>query len=478
MLFLSACSGGSNSYYESSTPNIADDSIEDDVLKVRTLNFATPLASPRSLPSNESHMRIIETEMKTKMAYKGIDFQLNLIDSSFGNDFNNMQLMLSPLLKSGEVDIFVVVGHPLVSFARSGYLADIYQLIYQDPTVDLDDFHIGALELFEVDGILTAIPSLFTVPMIGINASLPLSIIERFSQLSMVTVYDMLEIFNELNYQYSGFEHLHPIHNFRPERLVLFELNNHIDLSTNTFNFNIPGFTSFLTNFWSFIDPNARMANRIFHPFHPPHVQQALSELVVFSFHNDVLLLAQALMEKDDPFFVYQIPLAVDSGVLLMYPEWDSFTFQNKTYAIANTENADLAWEFLKQKLYFHAYGTQHSASGWNTLETPIRRDWYDDRTRAIFNEFFAPDQTLFRAYPPAYTLPFSARGDAAAEQKAIDNAIMRHFTYINMPMAIPPLIPYGLFEEYLNDFQRGIISADTAAQQIANSIYLWMQEQ
>jgi len=469
-------------YYEPSPANLFDLSTSDELfveLEIRTLNFASTLmAMPGNISFFDNFFQEIEEEMRSRLIDEGIDFRLNIIDGTLGLIWPTMDGMLvnpnmhtefEKMLASGDIDVFLVAGHPLDTFVEKGHLADIYELIYQDPTVTLYDFYTNVLELFEIDGKLAAIPAMFNIPMVAVNASLPPSIIDRFNNLDVATIQDLLEIYYDLKNNYNGFEHLSMIDNITPQHVILYELNNHVSDLTDS-----SDFSNFLNEAFPLLNS---LHGFLSIPLREPHMKQLIADHFVFTIKNEGLQLAQALIEENNPLFVHFIPMATDPDTLMLLPEWSRPTFHNMTYAIADNENASLAWEFVQLMIYIHAYYDQHSQMGWYTLDTSIRRDWFNERTYAIFNDLFASPPTLIRI--PESTmenLNFSARGDEYKEREAISHAVQRHMDYTNMPLAIPPFIANAVFETYMNDFVQGSITAEVAAERIFEQIYLWMQ--
>ena len=405
--------------------------------------------------------RHLESDLIPRMAEQGIDLQINFIGTQD-------QAQLEALLAAGYgVDIFTVTGHPLAEYANRGWLADIYELIEQDTSMDLANFYTNVLELFEIDGRLIAMPTTFVVPLVGVNAQLPPSIIERFASYEIITIPQLVRLYNDLQQTYTGFEHLSMMNARMPGRFLLYELNN---FDTNKFSQFLSEIQPALTTGTTFVE----------HPFQSPRIQALNAENVVFYFKNDALLVAQGLMEIDDPFFIHHIPVAVEEGVLMMYPSWDMpRAIRCKTYAIANNENADLAWEFLKSLMYMDAFIQTHSAGGLNSLATSIRKDWFDERTRTILNDFFPaePNTWRFHTIPEDMMPPFSATGNSEMEQAAINHAVMRLYTYTNMPMAIPPFIPQNLIAAPLRDFINNELTASEMANLIYERLNTWLHE-
>jgi len=62
--------------------------------------------------------------------------------------------------------------------------------------------------------------------------------------------------------------------------------------------------------------------------------------------------------------------------------------------------------------------------------------------------------------------------------RQQFENAIGRIAAYNEQPMAmLRPMIPVQLYEEHFDQFRRGLIDADTAAQRMHSAVSLWLIE-
>jgi len=416
-------------------------------------------------------VRRAETTLRIRLATEGIDFRVEIesIPSCAVEREAYLTRLQTSLLAGTGPDLFMVIDKPFFSYAQSGFLTDIYELIYLDPTISLDDFYSNVLEAFEFNERLIAIPMLFSVQLIGINSRVPESLIERFSQYTFITVRKMMEIFNDLqeySLEHIDFGHLSFAQMIPSSEIVRYELTNHINQAENLVDMDIDDFVSFL----EFARP-ALLA--------PPHIgisipyhMPGFADMFVFSSKYMSRNLTQALMDVTDSCFMHYIPLVTRTGeMVLASSSWGSIGINPSLFAIREGGNRVLAWELLKELM--ELYATVDSINfGMGSLETPIMREHFTERAEYQFGAVFRPDQVWGHSH-----IPFSARNDEVAEHEAVMSAVARLTEYNEMPMVIPPTIPISIFEEPIEQFARELLDAETVARQISNRLWLWLHE-
>jgi len=112
-------------------------------------------------------------------------------------------------------DIFYIEDNrDLRTFARSGFLVDIYTLIDADPHISRDDFFTEALRAFEINGRLFMLPISFGFQYVGINAGLPQEFIDRFTQHSTITFPQMIDLYIDLKTTCSANRSVMPFETF------------------------------------------------------------------------------------------------------------------------------------------------------------------------------------------------------------------------------------------------------------------------
>jgi len=172
---------------------------------------------------------------------------------------------------------------------------------------------------------------------------------------------------------------------------------------------------------------------------------------------------------------VHYVPLADNQGRLIFNHSGDN-TWAN--FAITAAGNPPLAWEFMQYLLqaYYNPRGRAAVDPIWGapnfwaseSLASPILREGFDETVRRGFERAFVFDLDL----------RFINADTAAGRNEQIDNAIGRIARFNEMPMSIlPPMLP-DIFGNTIEHFQLGIITPEAAAQQLHNTISLWMMEQ
>ena len=404
----------------------------------------------------------------SRMRESGLDVDVNFIEIISG-DFENARMRLHTSMMAGNPpDLFIVVDLPLLSYASMGMIADMWDLIDNDPSFCRSYLYKNVLEAFEINGKLVAMPMLFTVPLVGVNALLPESIIERFSEYSYITITEISSIYTDLLHYYPDFNHLVMLDTSTTESLVLFELSNHIDFANMELNFDRASFSLFLESSRYAFGGLSALATTM-----PPETfQELLSGRVAFSMKQYSLNQALALLETNPSFFVNHIPLASDDGRFIIHNTWSGgFEHDASTFAVAAGGNQKLAWEFMKELMSYFAFYMPTDHFGMSTLSTPIYRPFFQYRTESILRNILTrrmrvPAGNIVVVIPEREAT--TAAADAAKKLAEINE----------QTMVIPPFIPSRLFMEDVEMFMYGLITADEAAQRVYNRLTIWILEQ
>ena len=185
----------------------------------------------------------------------------------------------------------------------------------------------------------------------------------------------------------------------------------------------------------------------------------------------------EAFFSRPSPFFVNYIPFTDDTGNLLF-----DITRNNTwaTWAITAAGDSALAWEFMIYLLeaYYAPIGRAAVEPIWGTpvdwanesLATPIKRTHFESKTRMALE-----------AYSNWPGTGFTYTHGSPERIREIDNAIQILAAQNEMPAAhinpfFPPLV-WDIISPILENLQHGLITTEAAAQQIHNSIQLWLIE-
>jgi len=379
-------------------------------------------------------------------------------------------------------DLFVVDNHPLWHYARNGLLADIYDLIDQDPSVNRDSFYTNILKAFEYQGQLLSIPTSFGFTYVGINSTLPQVFIDRFSLYETISYASLLNLYRDLKNEFPGeFDHLvyvtHGI--MRPRTLFEFAINDYMNFATPSVNLINTSFIDFLESFHfatsHFIYNHP--SDYIFTPILPQRVTDRRVNNFVFNTLSYILDPWEALFEFDSPPFVNYIPITDGSGRLMI----GSSLFNDMTLSIAVGIGADqsLAWEFIKtivlvvscdENRIRHFDGSLRHHLMPNNLKSSIATEYFAERAYHAFSHMFELD-ILFRELRP-----FAGQGELGMRSQQITNAIMRLERYNAMTVTKRHYLPAAIWPIY-EDFMDGVLTPEDTARRLQNIISLWLIE-
>ena len=431
----------------------------------------------RSFP-HEVHTLITNrafAEMRNRMAAEGVRFRLESnYMGFFGSELDeHMAYFRTSLMAGTGPDLFMVYTHPLPALAQGGFLADINDLIRQDPSVNRSDFFENVLDAFEFDGRLIAMPLLFGAQMIGINNHLPETFIEQFAAKSHVTINEIAHMFDAIQTAHPEFAHLRPVDSMMANDVISIELSNYLSLVDRSLDLDIYSFANFLNNVSAILEFDSMALSS------PFTWSQHFADLFAFSNKFLSMNMAQALLEVDESYFVHHVPLVTSSGELVLSSSsWGILGVNPSLFAIRAGGNETLAWEFLKQLIDVFATFEGSVSVGTGTMETSIKRTYFPQRETAILSSiFYEESPNRFWHMASDISVNFSAKGDEIREQAAVESAVLRLAEYYSKPMVIPPMIPHDFFSDTLDQFSRRIITAEAAAHQINNRLWLWLRE-
>jgi len=371
----------------------------------------------------------------------------------------------------------------LWSHVETGLFVDIYQLIDQCPYTNRADFFTQALAPFEMDGSLYAFPTNFGFAYVGVNEILPQSFIDRFTAMQTITLPELIGMYLELQ-QYPEFTDIAFTNAdlaSSPYSAFHHVLLQYINFPNSTAHLTDSGFVSFLRDFRQLYD----WANHPFDRF--PHMsvyeqgqdfapgRGAIERRVIPFYHiknvseqyafwiEDVYAPALTMADSADSPFLHFIPITDYQGRL---------TYVTNTPTLTVTTRADgaLAWEFIQHLIYVTVNPTRqaqyndewHAPWGRYTLNTPISRVYFETH----FTE------NLARIFDDAHL------GEAPYAPGQVRRALARVVGYNEMPMTYRNMpIPRSLYFDILEQFIRGLITPEDAAQQLHNRVSLWLIE-
>jgi len=474
LAILTAC-GRNNEIDESYSNYIADP-------QVYTLTMSAPAFFAPLLREAERYLsRIMYHE-------SGSSFRLEL--TTYGNyitatpaEWELHRQRFNMLLMSGEpFDLFVVDRHPLWHYARGGLLADIYELIDQDPMVSRDDFFTNVLEGFEYQGRLLSIPPRFGITFVGINSTLPQAFIDRFLEYEAISYMSLLNIYRDLKLAHPGeFDHLvyASLGVLRPNVLLEYAISDFIDADASTVHLTDIGFINFLeafrftlgsfTNRYDYVPSLIRSRNFI----------ETQGQRFVFSTVDGGFCTWEALFELDSSPFINYIPITNSSGRIMTYSKVGAHN-QILSLAVSSGANQSLAWEFIKSLIRVSSCNEVRTSEmrdalrymvAPNTINPSIMTEGFAEQAQRAFEQIFYRD-----SLHGLRLITFIRHDEPGALHRQISNAIARLEGYATMQVMYRPYIPAAIWPIY-DDFMDGIITADDAAHRLQNIISLWLIE-
>jgi len=417
-----------------------------------------------------------------------------------GIEARNTRLQTQLMAGQGP-DIFTFTsGLNLHALARSGFIAEIGELIDACPHTSRDDFFMQALHAYEVGGGLFLFPTNFTFHYVGINTNLPQTVIDRFSQQPTTTFAQMMELYMYVMENYADeFGHMFLGIKTTAARGMVDAIHTlesgageFIDFNTRTANLTDPRFISFLE---LLARVEAHGQGLFFswglggHGGGEWRTERA--EEAMFMMENSQLMPLNVFLDAVDPPFYHHAVLTDNQGRLLL----DDVSVRRSqstwaTYAITSTGEYTLAWEFLQYVTAAYSEPVGRSGIcpefgapvfGSHHLTSTTQRALFEGHAHRAFNYLFHTIEEGFSEGEFRYgTLPldFTNAQNPTALNREIEAGITRMAELNEMPMSmLTPMIPHGLFSDDLELFMLGIITASDFAQRMQNSVSLWLIE-
>jgi hypothetical protein len=381
-------------------------------------------------------------------------------------------------------DMFTILRlQNMHALADSGFLADIYTLMDNDPRTSRDDFFMEALAAFEMGGGLYVFPTNFGFQYVAINTKLPQHVISRFAQYETITIGQMMEIYlYVMDNHAEEFGHLILATSSGGVRGTVAALEavagGFIDFNTRSANLTDPSFVSFLESFLRVADGREVIQSWGVGLHGGEDWRRGQAEVSVFMIENSQLTPIHAFIPQVNPIFSHHALLVDDQGRLLLDDlRWSQSIWS--AFCITAAGDSALAWEFLQYVI--PAYSEPVGRAGvdpvfgapiWGSqyLNSPVQREVFQSHTRRAFNLLFE------RGGNDA--LSFINAENPEELNREIEAGINRLAELNEKPMGmLAPMIPQNLFEDDFELLMLGAISASDFAQRMQNSVALWLME-
>jgi len=334
---------------------------------------------------------LAETALNRSWQESGETYEFRLDLTTFlRHEIEEQQLRLQVKMMSGQgYDILSLNYQPLWSFAASGFLADIYELMEQDIHTNRDDFYTNILEAWEINGRLYSLPLAFAFDYVGINAGLPQSFIDRFMWYNRtygsISIQALLRIYNDLMREYEEkFGHLHLGNSAKllsPVVATGLVMSEYIDFDNGTSYLNSNTFIEFLHELRLAFDitdvtsPRSAIENDIIN-----FLNDDVTSLAFWSYTWWNCRVFTLFPESDMAVYINFTPIGNQNGQLILNQSTGWVGLHN-WLALSVGVQADnvLAWEFIKH-LMTTSIGNTGDAfviGGHYSLSTPIKKEYF-----------------------------------------------------------------------------------------------------
>ena len=430
--------------------------------------------------AHDMHTSIIRqaaNELNSTWTSEGREYRFNIVINSYTwEETQSAHARLQTELMAGQgPDIFIWNQQPMHAFARSGLMANIYDLIDECPQTNRDDFFTQPLAALEMSGGLYMFPLSFGFQYVAINAHLPQSALDRFAEFSTISIYELFAFYHEVMADYGDdFGHLDIMCHSKVQLLRSALTSGFIDFDARRSNLIDDRFISLLER-WASVDPwPDSFSFTTFNPITTPSDLRGIANNYMFVFDSAGLNPGQAFFDLNQTYFANHIPLTNEQGYLIINKEFLVNPSTWATVSIPTAGNSTLAWEFTRYLVSAYSRPTNvHSGFGGHTsLTSPIQRSLFDGHIRRALEQFASPWGDIFS---PLWLV---ASQDPVEIERQIDNAVNRITAYNGMSIAtMDSMIPRELIDEPLSQLARGIITSREAAQRLHNALSLWLME-
>lgn len=455
--------------------NNPDAEADEDALETKSLSVLAHESYIQAVRSAETSMAL---DARLLPPDERFNFSVELTAYSHLDRDAQQQRLQVAMMAGQAYDIFFLDRHPLLAFAQSGFLTDIYTLIDADPTTNRDDFFSQPLTALEIDGGLYTFPASFGFSYVFINADLPESIVDRFLQHKSITFLELIGIYIDLMQEYgAAYDHMNFTGGssrfaFMPSFVLHHFMSGFIDVENQTANLTDIDFINFLNAYNQILQGYWQWDRDSFWTADFPRALHLQAGEYAFWIASALRDPGYAFFDAQ-PYFIHGIPLADDDGRLIMNIE-DSWA----NICITASADGALAWEYTKYLLstfdQLSALLTpENRVASYSTfqmqLTSPITQDLFSAHMPGAFDRFIS-------WMPSQYRDPIA--NDIYYHKQQTENAIVRLAALNEMPVALSTsFVPDHLIQDDFELFSQGAMTAEDFAQQLQNRVLLWLIE-
>jgi len=393
-----------------------------------------------------------------------------------------LEPVIAALMAGDHPDVLLDYEQVFSSLSTPGMFKDFYEIMDSDPIFNIEDYYTNIFKAYEIDGRLYSFPVTFSYSLVTINRSMPDDIIEQYKQMKSISYLDMIRLYNESK------TNLH-IEDWFYNDVRMFltrEMARFIDFESSENNIDSEEFINILKEYKSVFklgfdnNKGVTMMGRVFAPFpfhfmdnNDPHRVDLANAFFIPHTHQWFQLYFD--FEKDP--FVHLLPLVCSDGKLepKYFSAWGGHSFMIP----AGAEYPEEVWElvrFLASDIRT-VEGIQAERAISSEANIPINRNIFKIvfmvKANGLMDDIANPGKEDVHA---------TNLGDTSIilqnREKLIQEAYEQMENWNSMPM-IPRHFDNLLEMTFntLTDFLEGRITAETAARDLQNMMWLKLNE-
>jgi len=350
-------------------------------------------------------------------------------------------------------DLFLIDGLNYKDPDTVRFLADWFPIMHAQPDFYEDDYFMNVFHAASFQEELFAFPTHFIWGMVAVNTNIP-GLEHELNQKTGVTAYDLIQLVKS----FDSSLYIHQI--FDPVMASLLSIANggyiqrFIDMETRTADFNNQDFINFITAARDFTNPDIPSQLDAYIQIIDSAQEVQLSNKYLF--HHLTPFTPQYLFPIENLIFSGHVPLVNHQGELVIEP-WTAWGLNENT----TPNQRQAAWEFVK---------FMQTPRFVDIFEIPRMVSTYKPLMRREIVHY-APSDYVFRR-----------NGWVTAEGRiqAVAEGISVLESFAIMPMVDRRIIPDQIVDikvEVIDQFERGFVTAEQAAEYLQNRVTLALME-
>ena len=372
-------------------------------------------------------------------------------------DYDKYAMQLTAQLLSGNADdLFDGAGLDTPRLQESGYMADIYPLMRNDPAFQEDDYFMNVFEAMSYRGKLALFPTSFVYTLFGVNNRYSADLTARFQQQETVTHRQILKLYQEFNAESGLYAHA----NMDAYVFLRDNIQDYVDFENKTCDFMNPEFIQLLRDLKEATYPkritDGHLGGLLAYDSYD-FLTETLEEEAhkyLFKWTDSTRGHYQALFPlAEPPAFVDYKPIVSESGNMLINVYND--------YGISEASpNKELAWEFLRLMT------TPEAAGEFPMRYFPVNRGFF----RHNLTQGLLEDLEFWRRQ-------LDIEGD---DEEVIAQLLSIYEQYSDMPMVKSSMFEITIHEltgESVKAYYQDELTAEQVAAELQNRISLYLIE-